>query len=45
MSLVNGLYPLDYFSLSGTDDINYPDKTWWSSQQRYASEDPTQRGT
>lgn len=40
-TLVNGIYPLSYFSLPGVDSINYPDTGWWSSISRYAAVDGT----
>jgi hypothetical protein len=36
--LVNGLYPLEYFVLAGTDQIQYPHEFWWQSRMRYARE-------
>lgn len=39
--LVNSTYPLSYFSLSGVSNISYPDTSWWSSKQRFASVDNT----
>lgn len=35
--LVNSIYPIDYLSLPGVDEIQYPDKFWWSSKQRFSS--------
>jgi len=34
--LINNIYPLEYFSLVGTDEPQYPDTFWWSSVQRFA---------
>lgn len=39
ITLVNSIYPLEYFSLSGVNQIKQPDNFWWSSKQRYASID------
>lgn len=41
ITLVNSIYPLEYFSLSGVNQIKQPDNFWWSSKQRYASIDPS----
>lgn len=38
-SLVNGIYPLDYFTLSGVKQVAQPNAFWWSSAERYASID------
>ena len=35
--LVNGIYPLSYFSLPGVDPIQYPDSFWWGSKARFAA--------
>jgi hypothetical protein len=39
ITLVNSIYPLEYFSLSGVNQIKQPDNFWWSSKQRYATID------
>lgn len=39
--LVNGTYPLSYFSLPGVDPIQYPDSFWWGSRSRFAGVDTT----
>lgn len=38
--LVNSIYPVSYFSLPGVDEVQYPDKFWWSSKQRFARQFP-----
>ncbi|MEM3008427.1 MAG: hypothetical protein QXY15_10300, partial [Candidatus Nitrosotenuis sp.] len=35
--LINSLYPIEYFNLSGTDQAPFPDVWWWASRQRFAS--------
>lgn len=39
--LINGVYPVSYFTLPGIDQIQYPDTFWWSSTSRFASVDET----
>jgi hypothetical protein len=34
------MYPLEYFALANVQRIKYPDRTWWSSRQRFATVDP-----
>lgn len=38
-TLVNSIYPLDYFTLAGVKQIDQPDKFWWSSNERFAAID------
>jgi len=38
--LVNSIYPIQYFNLSGVDEVQYPDRFWWSSKQRFATTYP-----
>lgn len=40
-ALVNSSYPLSYFSLAGVNPVEFPDKFWWSSKERFASVDST----
>lgn len=37
--LVNSIYPVNYFTLPGVDQIQYPDTFWWSSKARFAAVD------
>jgi hypothetical protein len=38
--LVNAIYPIDYFTLPGVEEVQYPDRFWWSSKQRFATTFP-----
>jgi len=43
--LVNAVYPIEYFTLPGVDEVQYPDKFWWASKQRFAALFPGSDGS